>query len=473
MRANAHDRRFENKNYKSWLESGSGLVRDQTNPHGCLVLIISYLCLLPHTGLAAEKSSAPALPAVQSTSAAAQAAQDAPVPVPAPSEKALRHYRSGNVLWCVRTLWELAVPAAFLFSGFSARLRDFAWRIGRKWFFVLCLYFVLLALLNYVIDWPLDYYQDFIRPHAYGLSNQSFQKWFSDSLKELVMALTLGTLFLWVPYLLLAKSPRRWWIYASLAMLPIYFFVQLVRPVWIDPLFNQFGPMKDKALEARIIALAEKAGIHGSRVYEVNKSIDTKTVNAYVTGFLGTKRIVLWDTIIQKLDEPELLFVMGHEMGHYALGHVVRGILCLSLLTFVAFYGIHRVAAALIRRHTARFGFDRLSDIASPPLIVLLFNVFSLVLTPIGFAYSRHLEQEADRFGLEITHLNHAAATGFVKLQEQNLSIPRPGRLYELFRATHPSNGERIEFFNSYKPWEKGAPSKYESYFQAQTPVHP
>jgi len=287
------------------------------------------------------------------------------------------------------------------------------------------------------------------------------------------MALALGALFLWIPYVLIAKSPRCWRIYAGLAMLPIYFFVQLVRPVWIDPLFNQFGPMKDKALEARIIALAEKAGIHGSRVYEVNKSVDTKTVNAYVTGFLGTKRIVLWDTIIQKLDEPELLFVMGHEMGHYVLGHVVKGILCLSLLTLVAFFGVQRVAAALIHRHGARFGFDRLSDIASLPLIVLLLNFFSLVLTPIGFAYSRHLEHEADRFGLEITHFNHAAATGFVKLQEQNLSVPRPGRLYVLFRATHPSNGERIDFFNNYNPWEKSEPSKYASYFQTRTPTPP
>jgi Zn-dependent protease with chaperone function len=438
-----------------------------------LIFAAGLIVLSCHNGQAAERSNTPALPAVQSASDAAPVAQDAPVPVPTPSEMAIRHYRSGNVIWCLRTLWELAVPAAFLFSGLSARLRDFARRIGRKWYFVLCLYFVLLALLNYVIELPLDYYQGFIRPHAYGLSNQTFQKWFSDSLKELAMVLAIGALFLWVPYLLIAKIPRRWWIYAGLAMLPIYFFVQLVRPVWIDPLFNKFGPMEDKALEARIIALAEKAGIHGSRVYEVNKSIDTKTVNAYVTGFLGTKRIVLWDTIIQKLDEPELLFVMGHEMGHYALGHVVRGILCLSLLTFVAFYGIHRVADKLIPRHGARFGFSQLSDVASLPLIVLLFNVFSLVLTPIGFAYSRHLEHEADRFGVEITHFNHAAATGFVKLQEQNLSIPRPGRLYVLLRATHPSNGERIDFFNDYKPWEKGEPSKYAKYFQTTTPTAP
>ncbi len=330
---------------------------------------------------------------------------------------------------------------------------------------MVCLYFIILVLLNYGLSWPLSYYQGFVRPHAYGLSNQTFLKWFTDSLKSLGIVLVVGCLFLWIPYLLLKKSPRGWWFYAWLALLPVFFFVVMVQPVVIAPLFNQFGPVKDKALEAKIIALAEKAGIHGSRVYEVNKSVDTKTSNAYVSGFLGTKRIVLWDTIIKQLNERELLFVMGHEMGHYALGHVVKGILCSWFLTLIALYGIHVTARGLIGRFAGRFGFDSLSDIASVPLIILLINVFSLALTPIGFAYSRHMEHEADRFGLEITHYNHSAASGFVKIEKENLGYPRPGLLFTIWLGTHPSTGDRIDFFNNYKPWEKGEPLKYERYF--------
>jgi Zn-dependent protease with chaperone function len=364
-------------------------------------------------------------------------------------------------------VWGLALPSVFLFSGFSARLRDFARGIGRNWYFTLCLYLIVVVLLNYAANWPLDYYQGFIRPHAYGLSEQTFAKWFGDSLKELAVTLALGVLFLWLPLLLVKKSPRRWWLYAGLAMIPVYFFVQLVNPVVIEPLFNEITPIHDKVIEVRILAMAERAGIHGSRVFEVKKSVDTKTVNAYVTGFLGTKRIVLWDTILAKLDERELLFVMGHEMGHYVLGHVVKGILFLAALTFVAFYGIHRTAPVLIIRGRTRLGFDQLSDIAALPLMVLLLGVFSLLLAPIGFAYSRHLEHEADRFGLEITHYNHSAATGFTRLQEENLGVPRPGPIFTLLRATHPSIGDRIDFFNTYKPWESGAPSKYERYFKS------
>jgi STE24 endopeptidase len=426
----------------------------------CKLILILTLFFLCHGAPAAEN-----VPVVPPAGLSGAAAENVPVPVPEPSPRAVERYHSGTVLWCVRMLWGLGVPALFLFSGFSARLRDFSRRLARHWYWALCLYFVILALLNYGLSWPLNYYQGFVRPHAYGLSNQTFDKWLTDTLKELGIVLVLGSLFLWVPYLLLRKSPGRWWLYAGLAMLPIYFFVILVEPLAVAPLFNHFGPVRDKALEAKIVALAEKAGIHGGRVYEVDKSVDTKTANAYVTGFMGTKRIVLWDTIIAQLDERELLFVVGHEMGHYALHHVVKGILCLWVLTLIAFYGIHLTARILIRRFAGRFGFDSLSDMASLPLIVLLMNLFSLALTPVGFAYSRHLEHEADRFGLEITRFNHSAATGFVKLEHTSLGYPRPGLFFTIWRASHPSTADRIEFFNNYKPWESGRPSKYEKYF--------
>ncbi|MDB6066356.1 MAG: Zn-dependent protease with chaperone function [Pedosphaera sp.] len=431
-------------------------------------LFFILLIVLVFGGVAWGQTPALSAEDTNVVAASVSVGEGVPVAVPAPSEKALRHYHTGMVLLGVRTVWELALPSLLLFSGFSARLRDFARRLGRgKWYFSLCIYFLLLALLIYGLSWPLDYYQGFVRPHAYGLSEQTFGKWFGDSLKELAILSVVGVLLLWVPYQLLRRSPRRWWLYAGLGMIPVFFFVQLIRPVVLEPMFNQFTPIENKVLETKILALADRAGIHGSRVYEVKKSVDTKTANAYVTGFMGTKRIVLWDTILSRLNERELLFVMGHEMGHYALGHVVKGILFLSALTLVAFYGIHRAGLAVIGLARGRLGFEQISDIASLPLMLLLMNVFSLVLIPVGFAYSRHLEHEADRFGLEITHYNHSAGTGFVRLLTEDLGVPRPGLLYTLWFGTHPSIGDRIDFFNSYKPWEKGERSKYEGYFKA------
>ncbi len=401
-----------------------------------------------------------------STSPAAN--QTGAVAVPEPDERTMSYYRSGIVLWIVNIVLGILIPALFLFTGFSARIRDWAQRLGRKWFFRIAIYFIIFTLINFLVGLPLAYYQDFVREHAYGLSNQTFAKWFGDSLKALAVGLIMGVLVLWVPYLLLKRSPRRWWLYTSLLAVPFICLMLLVTPVWIDPIFNDFGQMRNRALETRILGLAERAGIEGSRVYEVNKSVDTEAVNAYVTGFMNTKRIVLWDTLVNKLDEDEVLFVMGHEMGHYVLGHVVRGILFFSALIFITLYAAHRLAHWFINRFQHRFGFDQLSDIASLPLLLLVTSILSLVISPAALAFSRYQEREADRFALEITRDNRAGATAFVKLQTQNLSNPRPGILMRILRSSHPPLGERIDFCNSYRPWDEGVPLRYEHLFRNQ-----
>jgi STE24 endopeptidase len=383
------------------------------------------------------------------------------VAVPEPTPKALQYYRSSNVLWAVDTLVGLLIPAAFLATAFSARLRNVAFRIGRRWLPSVVLYGILFVWISSLLTLPLAFYEGFVREHAYGLSSQSFQKWVSDWLKGVAISgIGLG-LVLWIPYLLLRRSPKRWWLYTGLATLPLATFVLLISPVWIDPMFNDFGRMKDRALEQRILTLAARAGIIGSRVFEVNKSEDTQKVNAYVTGVGTTKRIVLWDTILQKLNPDQVAFVVGHEMGHFVLHHVLAAILMITLLMTTALYVVHRVAGLLIRRFSHRFGFTSLSDVASFPLLLLLAGVVSFVVSPAVFAFSRHQEHEADRFGLELTRDNHAAATAFVRLQEENLSIPRPGPLFVLFRGSHPSLGDRVDFANHYRPWECGRPLRY------------
>jgi STE24 endopeptidase len=430
-----------------------------------LLLLIASFCLLLTAAASAQQPAASPdsqQPSAQSSSAPGAA----PVPVPEPSEKALSYYRSGIVLSVVIVIWGLLIPALFLFTGFSARIRDWAKRIGKLWFFVIGIYFAIFLIINFVIDLPLSFYQGYARQHAYGLSNQTLGKWFSDEITGLLLGIVAGFLFLWIPYLLIKKSPRRWWLYTGLLAIPFLILGSLIAPVWIDPLFNKFGPMKNKELESKILHLAERAGIEGSRVYEVAKSEDTKTVNAYVTGFGATKRIVLWDTILAKLDEDELLFVMGHEMGHYVLGHVWKTILFLSLLIIAALYAIHRTAGWMINKFHRRFGFTELSDIASLPLIILLFSAYFLIIAPVALAFSRHNEHEADRFGLEITRNNRAAATAFVKLQQENLAVPRPNILIKLWQASHPPLGERIDFSNEYRPWEKGEALRYGNLFK-------
>jgi len=425
-------------------------------PAAALLLILAFTAPAVSAQPAQET---PAAPAASATAAAESTSQH--IVVPPASEKAMQYYRSGNVLWVILTLWGLAVPILLLFTGFSVRMRNTARKVGRNWFFTVGVYAVLYSLVGVLLGLPLDWYRSFVRPHAYGLSSQTAAKWWSHQLIGIGVGCAFAALTLWFPYLLLRKSPKRWWLYTGLATVPLLSVFLLVKPIWIDPLFNKFGPMKDKALEAEILALADRAEIEGSRVEEIDKSVDTKTVNAYVTGFLSTKRIILWDTILAKLDKREILFVIGHEMGHYVLSHTWQLIAMASSLALFGLWVIHRTAQALTRRFQDRFGFSELSDVASAPLMAVLYTLVTLLLTPVVMTVSRYQEHEADRFGLEITRDNSHCGTAFGKLQSENLDNPRPGLFYKLWRSSHPPIGERIDFCNQYRPWETGEPLRY------------
>jgi Zn-dependent protease with chaperone function len=390
------------------------------------------------------------------------------VSVPEPSEKAVRYYQSGNVLWLALTAWGLVLPSFILLTGLSAQIRNLARRWGRNWFFTIEIYAIIFFSLTYLLGFPLEYYAGYVRQHEYGISNQTFGKWLYDSVLSRGIIIAIVCLVGWIPYGLMLKSPRRWWLYTSAVLLPLIFAGAMIVPVWISPLFNRFGDMKNKDLEAKILALADRAGIEGGRVYEVDKSVDTKAVNAYVIGLLGTKRIVLWDTLLEKLPEKEVLFIMGHEMGHYVLGHLVQGILVASGLVVVTLLFVHLASGPIIHLFALRFGFNRLSDIASLPLVILLVNFALLFVMPVGLAFSRHVEHEADRFGLEITQDNAAAAKSFVALQKENLGMPRSHWFFELWRGSHPSLGDRIDFCDEYRPWETGEPLRYGYLFRSR-----
>jgi STE24 endopeptidase len=419
-----------------------------------LVILIAVCSAVPAAGQSAAENVAPG----QTVAARSSQPDDLePVAVPEASERALQLYRSGNWLWVLNVLWAVLLPGVLAFSGFSARLRNLAARLGRTWFFTTGVYVVTYLAVIFLIDLPLSYYEGYVRMHDYGLSNQTFGKWFGDSVIRLAVSMVVGFALAWVPYLLLARTPKRWWLYTAILSVPFLFAGMLIKPIWIDPLFNRFGSMKDAVLEEKILALAGRAGIEGSRVYEVEKSVDTKAVNAYVTGVFATKRIVLWDTLLAKLDTQEVLHVMGHEMGHYALGHVVRSIILSAGLTLLGLFLVDWAGRLLVARYSARLGFDRLSDVASLPLLMMLLEVVIVLLSPVALAYSRNQEHEADRFALNLTHDNRSGARSFVKLMEENLSNPRPGPIYKFFRSSHPSIGERIDYCNSYHPWPSSA----------------
>lgn len=428
-----------------------------------LVAVLCFLSLAPFVFSADHVGPVPA-------SVPDELEESTPVPIPEPSAKAVEFHRTGDMLWAFARTWDMVVPLGLLLSGASVRLRRFAHRIGRNWFLTVGIYLVLFLGIVFLLDLPLRYYAGYIRLHAYGLSRQSFGKWFGDSITSLLVDMVGVFCFGWVPFYLIARLPRTWWLVLGFLMVPFLAFVMLISPVLIDPLFNDFRPMSEVAakskttengrtvdrgsLESKILALATRAKIPAKQVFEVNKSIDTVAVNAYVTGLFGTHRIVLWDTMLAKLDDREILAIMGHEMGHYVLGHVPWTITMSSLVVLAGLFFTDRVGRRLLARFSGTFGFDSLSDVAATPLLLLLIGLSSTALTPLAMAYSRYHEHEADRFSLELTHANRSTARAFVDLQRENLGVPHHTRVYRIWRATHPSIAERINFCNTYRPWK-------------------
>jgi Zn-dependent protease with chaperone function len=388
------------------------------------------------------------------------------VAVPVPSERAVRRYHATVAVGIAALVWSVLVPALFLFTGWSARIRSRAERCRQNWYFTFVLYGLAFGLLYFLASLPMNYYAGFVFPHHFDLTGQTFSRWLANILKSAVVTMIIVLAVGWIPFFILKKSPRRWWLYLGLLM-PLFLSVQpLIQPVLIDPLFHQFRPLSDETLESKILAEAARAGIAGSHVYEANLSVDTKLDNAYVTGLLGTRRIVFWDTILKDLNDDELLFILGHEMGHYVLHHIIKLVAFASVLVLATLYAAYRLAGPVVGRFKHRWGFDTPSDFAALPLFILAGQLFLFVDMPPLMAFSRHLEHEADRFGLELTHNNHAAATAFVKMVQKGVYVYRPAPIIQFWYGSHPTAAERIEFCNTYRPWETGQPSKYQAYFK-------
>ncbi len=361
----------------------------------------------------------------------------------------------------IEPFYGIFLALAVLFTGLSARMRDIAHRISGKRYVRVLVYFALYSAVAFVLSFPLSWVEGFALEHQYNLSNQNFAAWFLDELK----GLGLSVLFIGVfplaalAYKAIAKSPRRWWMWLAIGSFPVIVMGVLLQPLVFDPAFNKFTPLRDKQLERKILDLAEKAGIPGRKVFEVNKSVQTKKVNAYVSGFGASQRIVLWDTTLREMKEDEILFVMGHEMGHYVLHHIWKGILFTVCLSALFFYLSYLFTGWAVARFGPRWGFAELSDVASMPLLVATIGLFSFIAQPVTNSFSRGLEHEADQFGLEVTRLSDAGARAFIKLGEQNKSNPEPSPFVKTFVYTHPPLIERIRFALSYHPWTEGKPN--------------
>ena len=426
------------------------------------VLLLAVL-LLAASGSAAAQGSGTDSPAATAAPTSSGSLLQYSLP-PDKLEKAYALYLVNGVLYFVAGLWSVVVLLLMLRTRFGVRLRTWAERVSRFRFVQAAVVMCLFVLAMEIAQLPFDLYGEHISL-KYGRSVQTWASWFGDWGKGLLLAFIFASILGWILYFALRRSPRRWWFYFWLALIPIVIFVMFIAPVWIEPMFNKYEPLTDHHpdLVAQIERVVHRAGmdIPPERMYEMKASEKTTTLNAYVTGFGATKRVVVWDTTMDHMTTPQTLFVFGHEMGHYVLGHIPQEIGINLLLLLLLFYVGYRLANWLVTKYGERWGIRGLEDWASLPLLVLLLAVLTFLATPVVSAVSRHYEHQADQYGLEVIHglmpdEPRTAALAFQQLGEVSLDYPYVNKFWEFWAWDHPTIRDRMIYVQTYNPWGEG-----------------
>ncbi len=361
------------------------------------------------------------------------------------------------VLWLVLR-WKL-----------SAKYRTLAESKSSVRFVQALIFSPLLILTVDIFGLPTDVYRNWVS-RQYGLSVQSWGSWFWDWTKGELITVIISIILIWLLYAAIRKSPRRWWFYFWLISLPILLMLFFLKPLVIDPLFNKFEPLaqKDPALTASLEKLVQRAGenIPPERMFWMNASAKTTAVDASVTGFGASKRIVVLDTTIAKATTPQIVYVAGHEMGHYVLGHIPKLLAFGAGFLFVLFYLGFRTIGWVLARWGANWEVRGIDDWASLPALLLLFSIFSFIANPVASAFSRYVEHQADQYGLEVTHgltpdSGQVAAQAFNLLGDVDLADPEPNPVDVFLFYSHPPVPDRVQFALTYDPWSKGGTGEF------------
>ena len=367
-------------------------------------------------------------------------------------------YFEGNnwlVLW--GALYGLGVAAVLLCTGLSRRMRDFAERTTRRRWLQPLIYAFPWLLAGFLLSLPLAIYQGYLREHAYGLATQDFGAWFGDQIKGLLVSLVIVPPVLALLYAAVRRAGERWWIWAGGGAFVLILFLIMLAPVFVDPLFNDYKPLREGAVREAVLSLARANQIPTDNVVEFDASRQTTRISANVSGFLGTTRVALNDNLLEKTSPAEIKAVMGHEMGHYVLNHGLRLTVYLSLVLLLGFFVVHRTFDRALARWGRRFGLRDRADPAALPLAIAILSLFFLVATPLTNSIVRQAEAEADAFGLNAAQEPHGFAMAAMRLSTYRKL--RPGSLEEVLFYDHPSGYERVHGSMLWLKEHQGNPS--------------
>jgi STE24 endopeptidase len=299
-----------------------------------------------------------------------------------------------------------------------------------------------LALVNTLLAIPFQLYSDFRLEARYGFNRQTLGLWWSDWLKSTALSLLLLVALSAGAFALVSAAPHSWWVWVSALITAVSLLLNVLSPTLIEPLFYRMEPLEAAGLRDGIRSMTERAGVHVGRVLKVDASRRSSHSNAYFTGLGRQKRVVLFDTLLAQMSEPQILAVLAHELGHWKKQHVLVRMLVLEVLLVLGAYLVFRVAPSA--RLPELVGLTAASFPARLVVLAVAASLLLFPLTPLFSAWSRHDEREADAFAVDLHGAPLDLAAALAKLGTENLSNLHPHPLYAAFYYSHPPLAERI-----------------------------
>lgn len=350
-------------------------------------------------------------------------------------------------------LWDalVAIGAALvlLFFRLSSGMRSLAESWVRWRWLQTAIYGVFFTITFTILTFPMTIYEGFYREHAYGLSNLNLQDWLIEQGKGLGIGIVQIFILLPLIYGAIRAFPRSWPLFASAITSGFLILGIMIAPVFIEPLFNTYKPMDDGPLKESILSLARANGVPAQQVFQVDASRQSDRISANVAGFLGTTRIALNDNLLRRGTPAEVKAVMGHEMGHFVLNHIVKMVVYFSLMVGVIFLIAQWGFGFLHGAFGGIWGVRDIGDQAGLPILLILFTVLGVLATPIQNSIIRENESQADIFGLNAVREPDAFATAILKLAQYRKLDPTP--LEEIIFYDHPSGRTRVHMAMQWK----------------------
>jgi STE24 endopeptidase len=290
-------------------------------------------------------------------------------------------------------------------------------------------------------DLPFSWYAQFRLEGRFGFNTTTWKLWWTDRLKGLILGIALGYPLLVLVLFIVQWTGPSWWCWAWLAVMVFQLLMAVLAPVLILPLFNKFTPLPEGSLRERLLKLAERTAFRAKSVQVMDGSKRSRHSNAFFVGFGRFRRIVLFDTLIQQLREPELEAVLAHEIGHFKKKHIPKMLLASALGSLAGFY----ILAWLVRQFWFYHAFGFSTEGLAPALLLfgLLSGTATFWLAPLLHAWSRRYEYQADAFAAQAMGEAGSLIGALRKLNEKNLSNLTPHRLYSGFYYSHPTLLER------------------------------